>query len=120
MFDASIRRLFDPPLDRVGAMLAGYGIRADWITWGGFVASETSCLAYAVFAARRGLSTDLRGQKSFYHIGGLTEGSETFAAFALACIFPQGFDIIAYTFGALCFITGGTRIAAAVANFRDT
>ncbi len=85
-----------------------------------FVASGSTFLAYAVLAGKRGLSTDLRGKKSIYHIGGLTEGSETFIAFALACALPNWFSVICYVFGTLCFVTGGTRIAAAVENFRDS
>ena len=85
-----------------------------------FVASGSTFLAYAVLAGKRGLTTDLNGKKSIYHIGGLTEGSETFAVFALACIFPNWFSVICYMFGTLCFVTAGTRIAAALANFRDT
>jgi len=201
MLDAPIRRLIDPPLDRVGAALARAGVRADWVTWAGFVlglcavpaiatgtywaglgfvalnrlldgldgavarhskvsdagafldivldfifypavpfafalaqpanalaaaflvfsfiASGSTFLAYATIAGKRGLTTDLRGKKSFYHIGGLTEGTETFATFALACIFPNWFSIICYVFGTFCFVTGGTRIAAAIANFQD-
>lgn len=84
-----------------------------------FIASGSSFLAYAAIAAKRGLSTEVRGKKSIYHVGGLTEGSETFIAFALASIFPSWFSIICYVFGILCFVTGGTRIAAAVANFRE-
>lgn len=201
MLDAPLRKLIDPPLDRVGAALAGAGVHADWVTWAGFalglcavpaiaagaywvglgfiilnrlldgldgaiarhsavsdrgafldialdfifypavpfafalaqpahalaaaflifsfIASGSTFLAYAVLAARRGLSTDLRGKKSIYHIGGLTEGSETFIAFALACILPGWFSMVCYVFGILCFVTGGTRIAAAIADFRE-
>lgn len=85
-----------------------------------FVAAGSSFLAYAVIAGKRGFTTDLNGAKSIYHVGGLTEGSETFIAFALACLFPNWFSTICYIFGVLCFITAGTRISAAVVNFRDT
>ncbi len=61
-----------------------------------FVAAGSSFLAYAVIAGKRGLTTDLNGTKSIYHIGGLTEGSETFIAFALACLFPNWFGAICY------------------------
>lgn len=84
-----------------------------------FVASGSTFLAYAVLAGKRGLSTDLNGKKSFYHIGGLTEGSETFLVFALACIFPGWVSVIFYVFGTLCFMTGGARIGAALANFHE-
>lgn len=85
-----------------------------------FVAAGSSFLAYAVIAGKRGLTTDLNGKKSIYHVGGLTEGSETFIAFALACLVPNWFGVICYIFGTLCFVTAGTRIGAAVVNFRDS
>ena len=83
-----------------------------------FVGSGTTFLAYAIFAAKRGISSDVRGPKSLYYLGGLTEGTETFLAFALACLLPEWFSVIAYVFGALCFVTTGTRIATAVASLK--
>jgi phosphatidylglycerophosphate synthase len=82
-----------------------------------FVSTGTTFLAYAIFAAKRGVSTELRGRKSLYYLGGLTEGTETFIAFALMCAFPQTFVLIAYVFGGLCFVTAAGRIAAAVEQF---
>ena len=38
-----------------------------------FVGSGTSFLAFAILAEKRGESTDIRGHKSFYYLGGLTE-----------------------------------------------
>ena len=84
-----------------------------------FVCTGTTFLAFAVFAAKRGLSTELRGRKSFYHLGGLTEGTETFIAFALMCLFPQAFDVLAYGFGTLCFITSAGRVAASVTALKS-
>ena len=83
-----------------------------------FIGTGTTFLAFAVFAAKRGLVTDVRGSKSFFFIGGLTEGTETFIAFALACIFPDWFGVVAYVFGTLCFVTTGTRIASAIGMLR--
>jgi phosphatidylglycerophosphate synthase len=82
-----------------------------------FVSTGTTFLAFAVFAAKRGISTDLRGRKSLYYLGGLAEGTETFLVFALLCLFPEKFGAIAYVFGVLCFITAGSRVAAAVQTF---
>jgi phosphatidylglycerophosphate synthase len=84
-----------------------------------FIATSATFLSFAIFAAKRGLTTDLRGQKSLYYLGGLTEGTETFLAFAIACIRPDWFSAIAYVFGALCFVTAGTRVAAAVSSFGE-
>lgn len=38
--------------------------------------------------------------------------SETFLAFALACIFPAWFSIISYALGTACFVMTGIRVAA--------
>ena len=78
-----------------------------------FTGTGCSFLAFAVFAAKRGLSTDIRGKKSLYYLGGLTEGAETIAFFVFVCVFPQFFPIMAWIFGALCWITTVFRIHAA-------
>ncbi|HZT18974.1 MAG TPA: CDP-alcohol phosphatidyltransferase family protein [Dongiaceae bacterium] len=70
-----------------------------------FIGTGSSFLAFAVLAARRGWTTELRGRKSFYHLGGLTEGSETIAAFAAMCLFPDAFPALAWIFGAACWLT---------------
>lgn len=83
-----------------------------------FVGTGSSFLAFAVFAAKRGLSTDARGRKSLYYLGGLTEGTETIAVFAALCLFPDAFPWLAWGFGALCWITAASRVAAAYAWLR--
>jgi phosphatidylglycerophosphate synthase len=83
-----------------------------------FVGTGTSFLAFAVMAAKRGLSSELRGKKSIYYLGGLTEGTETIAAFVLACLLPGWFPAIAYVFGTLCWLTTTTRIAVAWQTLR--
>jgi phosphatidylglycerophosphate synthase len=45
--------------------------------------------------------------------GMLIGKSELFIAFALACVFPQWFSIIAYIVGILCFAAAGSRVATA-------
>ena len=47
---------------------------------------------------------------SFYFLGGLTEATETLAFFVAMCLWPAHFDVLAYTFAALCAITTATRI----------
>ena len=84
-----------------------------------FVGTGSSFLAYAIFAAKRDISTDLRGRKSLFYIGGLTEGTETIALFVAICLLPQWFAWLAYGFGALCWLTTGARIAAAMDAFKD-
>ncbi len=83
-----------------------------------FVGTGTSFLAFAIMAAKRGLSTELRGRKSLYYLGGLTEGTETILAFVLACLFPRFFPPIAWLFGSLCWLTTATRITAAWQTLR--
>jgi len=85
-----------------------------------FIATGSTFLAFAVFAARRGIETDARGRKSLYYQGGLTEGTETFIAFAVACIWPDWFGIVAYVFGTLCFVTAGMRVGEAVQSLRPS
>jgi phosphatidylglycerophosphate synthase len=82
-----------------------------------FMAPAATFLAYAIFAAKHNITTDIRGSKSLYYLGGLTEGSETIFALCLMCAFPDWFAVIAVIYGLMCWITAGTRIAAAVATF---
>lgn len=83
-----------------------------------FIGTGCSFLAYAIVAAKRGLSTEIRGHKSFYYLGGLTEGTETIALFVAMCLFPDAFWWLAWAFGALCWVTTASRIAAAWNTFR--
>lgn len=199
MFDAALRPLIDPPLDRAGAWLARAGIGADAMTVGGFavgliavpliagghylaalaailvnrlsdgldgaiarhrgptdlggyldivldflfyaavpfafalarpenalpaaflilsfVGTGSSFLAYAIVAAKRGLRSSRRGAKAFYYLGGLTEGAETIGLFVAMCLFPSAFPWLAWGFGALCWLTTASRIAAARRDF---
>lgn len=82
-----------------------------------FMAPASTFLAYAIFAAKRGITTEIRGRKSLYYLGGLTEGFETILTICLMCIFPDWFPIFAVVYAMMCWVTGGTRIAAAVQAF---
>ncbi len=82
-----------------------------------FMAPASTFLAYAIFAAKRGITTEIRGRKSMYYLGGLTEGFETILTLSLMCVFPQWFAVIAVIYAVMCWITGGTRIAAAMQAF---
>ena len=79
-----------------------------------FMAPAATFLAYAIFAQKHGLATDIRGAKSLYYLGGLTEGFETILTLCLMCAFPAWFPVFAVVYGIMCWITGGTRIAVAV------
>jgi phosphatidylglycerophosphate synthase len=83
-----------------------------------FVGTGSSFLAYAAIAAKRGLTTETRGRKAIYYLGGLTEGAETIALFVLICLFPEHFALLAWVFGALCWVTTACRVASAVEAFR--
>jgi phosphatidylglycerophosphate synthase len=79
-----------------------------------FVGTGTSFLAFAVMAAKRGLTTEARGRKSLYYLGGLTEGGETVACLALFCLWPAAFPALAWAFGALCWLTTLARVLTGV------
>lgn len=83
-----------------------------------FVGTGTSFLAYAVMAAKRQVTTSVRGTKSLYYLGGLTEGTETIAAFVAFCLWPGLFAPLAYVFGAMCWITTASRAAMAWRDLR--
>ena len=75
-----------------------------------FVGTGTSFLAFAVLAAKRGLSSTAYPDKSFYFLGGLTEAAETLAFFVAMCLWPQHFAVLAYVFAALCAATIAMRL----------
>ncbi len=83
-----------------------------------FVGTGSSFLAYAVMAAKRGLTTVQQGRKSLYYLGGLTEGTETAAFFVAICLFPGAFDWLAWSFGALCWLTTASRVLIAARSLR--
>ncbi|MEQ8813808.1 MAG: CDP-alcohol phosphatidyltransferase family protein [Thalassobaculum sp.] len=107
------------------AVVLGFALgRPDHAVWAAFlifsfVGTGSSFLAYAIVAAKRGVTTASRGRKSIYYLGGLAEGSETIAAFVLICVFPEAFPWIAGIFGAMCWITTASRIWQAVQAFGD-
>jgi phosphatidylglycerophosphate synthase len=84
-----------------------------------FMGTGSSFLAYAVFAAKRGVTTEIHGSKSLYYLGGLTEGTETILAFIAFCLAPQHFVPLALVFAAACWITTVSRVLAAVREFRS-
>jgi hypothetical protein len=69
-------------------------------------------------AAKRGITTAARGEKSIYYLGGLTEGTETIALFVAICLLPDLFPWFAWIFGALCWLTTAVRIFQAMETFR--
>ena len=83
-----------------------------------FIGTGASFLAFAIFAEKRGITTDLRGQKSLFYLGGLTEGFETIVFLTLACLFSSAFWWLAIVFGVLAWITATTRVVAGWRMFR--
>lgn len=78
-----------------------------------FVATGTTFLAYAILAAKGGEKTTVRGEKSFFHLGGLTEGTETIGFFVLVLVWPATFPVLAYIFASLAAITAIMRVSEA-------
>ncbi len=84
-----------------------------------FMGTGASFLTFAIMAEKRGITTDIRGSKSLYYLGGLTEGTETIALFVAICLWPEYFPVLAWAFGALCWVTTISRITAAWQTFGD-
>ncbi len=83
-----------------------------------FIGTGSSFLAFAAVAEKRGLTDTALPGKSFYFLGGLTEATETIAAFAAMCLWPAAFPAIAYGFAALCALTTALRIGWGYARLR--
>ena len=83
-----------------------------------FVGTGSTFLAYAVMAAKRDIETPDRGRKSFFYLGGLTEGTETIAVFIFMVLWPQHFAITAAAFGTLCWLTTAFRVSEAIRVLR--
>jgi phosphatidylglycerophosphate synthase len=84
-----------------------------------FTVSAATFLAYSKFAAKRGLDAKVGGIRGVSHLAGLTDGAEAFIAFAIACIHPEWFGVVAYVFGVVCFVSAGIRVAAAFSDFPE-
>ena len=82
-----------------------------------FISTGTSFLAYAIMAAKRGETNTDYPSKSFYYLGGLTEGTETITLFIAMCLFPQHFAVLAYIYAVLCTLTTATRLIAGWQRF---
>ncbi|HEY1846161.1 MAG TPA: CDP-alcohol phosphatidyltransferase family protein [Buttiauxella sp.] len=75
-----------------------------------FIGTGSSFLAFAALAQKHQLDNPGYAHKSFYYLGGLTEGAETILLFVLGCLFPAAFVWLAWIFGALCWMTTFTRV----------
>lgn len=100
--------LFDPAVNgAAGAFLLA-----------AFYVNGATFLGYAILAAKRGMETRSRGEKSLYFTAGLLEGTETILFFLLIVLIPGLFVPAAWVFGALCLVTAAARVALAVRTFR--
>ena len=79
-----------------------------------FIGTGSSFLAFAIFAEKRGLTTETQGKKSIYYLAGLAEGFETITTLALMCLFPHWFWIIALCFAAVCWLSVIFRMISSV------
>jgi phosphatidylglycerophosphate synthase len=82
-----------------------------------FVGPITSFLAYAIIAAKDDVNTSKNGQKSFYYLGGICEGTETAFILILMCLAPHFFVQICIIYGILCWVTTIGRVYAAWNDF---
>ena len=84
-----------------------------------FIGTATSFLGFAILAEKHQVTTQIRGKKAFYYLGGLTEGTETIMLLLAMLVWPDYFIPMAIIFGILCWVTTGTRIYAAYRQFND-
>ena len=83
-----------------------------------FYVNGATFLGYAILAAKRGMETTDRGEKSLYFTAGLLEGTETILFFLAIVLWPGSFAIAAWAFGTLCLITALARVMLARRMFR--
>lgn len=78
-----------------------------------FYVNGATFLGYAILAAKRGMETESRGEKSLYFTAGLLEGTETIGFFLLIVLWPASFVPAAWAFGVLCLVTATARVLLA-------
>lgn len=71
----------------------------------GFMGTASSFLAFAILAAKRGLTSVAFPRKGIFYLGGLTEAAETLACFAAMCLWPNAFPPLAIGFAIACGVT---------------
>jgi len=84
-----------------------------------FIGPITTFLAYAIIAAKRQINTKRRGIKSFYHMGGICEGTETAFILLLICFYPGTFPWVCLIYGSLCWLTTIGRLYCAWIDFGE-
>lgn len=74
-----------------------------------FIGTGSSFLAFSLMAQKRKLKSQIFPNKGLYYLGGVTEGAETIAIFVAFCLWPDLFDILAYSFAFACLLTTLSR-----------
>ena len=75
-----------------------------------FVSTQSTFLASAWLIEKNKILISKKNIKSFFYIGGITEGFETIICFSLMLFFNNLIELISYCFGTLCWITFVFRI----------
>ena len=74
-----------------------------------FIGTGSSFLAFSLMAQKQKLQSQIFPNKGLYYLGGMTEGAETIAIFVAFCLWPDLFDILAYSFAFACLLTTLSR-----------
>ena len=83
-----------------------------------FMGTGASFLAFAAVAEKHGISSEVHGQKAFYYLEGLAEGTETILFYIIICLFPEYFPALAVIFGGICWLTVIGRFGSAYSLLR--
>jgi CDP-diacylglycerol--glycerol-3-phosphate 3-phosphatidyltransferase len=83
-----------------------------------FVGTGASFLAFSSLANNAGIEHPEFAYKSLYYLDGLAEGTETILCFAIMCLFPMYFAVIAWIFAAVCLVTAINRVLMGYATLR--
>ena len=86
------------PFGFILAAPAQNALAGGWLLFA-FIGTGSSFLAFAALAAKHQIDNPGYAHKSFYYLGGLTEGTETILLFVLGCLFPEYFAVMAWVFG---------------------
>ena len=97
------------PVGFILADPAANAVAGGWLLFA-FMGTGSSFLAFAALAAKHQIDNPGYAHKSFYYLGGLTEGTETILLFVLGCLFPAWFAWMAWVFGSLCWLTTFNRV----------
>ncbi|EPB7499705.1 CDP-alcohol phosphatidyltransferase family protein [Klebsiella aerogenes] len=106
------------PFGFIVADPAQNALAGGWLLFA-FIGTGSRFLAFATLAAKHQIANPGYAHKSFYYLGGLTEGTETILLFVLCCLFPAHFTWLAWCFGALCWLTTFTRIWSGYLTLRE-